>query len=265
MNMHISMVKHTALGIKERDKLIIDFVTKHDGCKSEDAFNGVKDSMSRQTFFKRLAVLRSNKIVREENPNKRDKSLHINKNDLFVIVSNELDYFEGTYFELLRKVLLEIKNIPSAPDESRKVYDSLYGNIVYGHDNLYQREVRREQLLTSALVFFKNMVDAYTFKLSIMWPVSISDRRHLERIQSMTLDRISKMYTKLYVMLKKNDVDNYIKLTKYFRVSIDEALSNTMKSEYDEDIVRSIIVDFEAFGLGKDVKMMLSGGAFSYS
>src|SRR6476660_4324107 len=101
------------------------------------------------------------------------------------------------------------------------------------------------------------MVDAYTFNLSIKWPVSISHRRHLERLQSMTLDRISKMYTKLYVMLKKNDVDNYIKLSKYFRVNIDEALSNTMKDEFSEDSVRSITVDFEAFGLGKDVKMML--------
>ncbi len=109
------------------------------------------------------------------------------------------------------------------------------------------------------------MVDAYTFKLSIMWPVSISDRRHLERLQSMTLDRISKMYTKLYVMLKKNNVDNYMKLSKYFRVNIDEALSNTMKSEYGEDSVRSFTTDFEAFGLGKDVNTMFSARAFSYS
>ncbi len=143
MHMHTNMIKHTVIDAKERDKLIINFIIKHDGCKSEDAFNGVKDSMSRQTFFKRLAVLRNNKIVKEENPNKRDKSLRINNNDLIVIVSNELDYFEDTYFELLRKVLLEIKNIPSAPDELRKVYDNLYGNKVNGHDNLYERNVRR--------------------------------------------------------------------------------------------------------------------------
>ena len=73
------------------------------------------------------------------------------------------------------------------------------------------------------------------------------------------------MYTKLYVMLKKNNVNNYMKLSKYFRVSIDEALSNTMKSEYDEDTVRATTVDFEAFGLGKVVNMLLSGSAFSYA
>jgi hypothetical protein len=261
--MHTNMLKHTAIGIKERDKLIIDFISKHDGCKSEDAFNGVKSSMSRQTFFKRLAILRSNKIIREEYPNKRDKSLHINNSDLIVIVSNELNYFEGTYFELLRKVLLEIKNIPSAPDESRKVYDNQNGKKV--DDNLYERVMRREDLLTFVLVFFKEMVDSYTFKLTIKWPVSIPDRRHLERLQSMTLDRISKMYTKLYAMLKKNNVDNYMKSSKYFRVSIDEALSNTMKSEYGEDVVKAFTKDFEAYGLGKDANMTLSCSALSRS
>lgn len=109
------------------------------------------------------------------------------------------------------------------------------------------------------------MVDAYTFNLSIKWPVSISDRRHLERLQSMTLDRIFKMYTKLYAMLKKNNVDSYLKLSKHFRVSIDQALSNTMKSEFGEDVIRAFTNDYEAYDLGKDVNSVLSCRSFSYS
>jgi hypothetical protein len=252
--MHTNMADHTAMGTKERDKIIIDFISKHQGCKSEDAFNGVKESMSRQTFFRHLNALRNSNVVIEERPNKRDRSLYINNRDLLVIVSNELDHFEGAYFELLRKVVLEIKNIPSAPDESRKL-----------NNDQYEMIARREDLLFNALVFFKDMVDTYTFKLSMMWPVSISDRRHLERLQSMTLDRISKMYTKLYTMLKKNDVDYYINHSNFARGHMSAALPNIMKSEYGEDAVTMFIEEFEKYGLGKEVKKMLSCNAFSYS
>lgn len=66
-------------------------------------------------------------------------------------------------------------------------------------------------------------------------------------------------------MLKKNNVDYYIKHSKYARGNIYEALPNMMKSEYGEDGVRMFIQEFEKYGLGKEVKTMLSGSAFSYS
>ena len=48
-----------------------------------------------QTFN---GLLRNNKSVKEDNPNKRDKGLHINNCNLIVIISNELDQFEAAIF-----------------------------------------------------------------------------------------------------------------------------------------------------------------------
>lgn len=69
---------------QHRDQIVFQFIDAHSGYSPKKVFEGVKGDMSRQSYFKSLARLKLNKAIREEDVNKRDKSLFVNSGDLIV-------------------------------------------------------------------------------------------------------------------------------------------------------------------------------------
>jgi len=203
----------------EREKIIIDYISSHDGCSPESALKAINEKMARQTYYKCLSVLKERKIIREEYRNKRDKSLHINKNDITVVIANEFDNFEKTYFELLERTFIEVKK----PVSKR------------------EKVILVRNLLFNTLLIFNDMMHTYSYKLSIKWPVSIPDRKHLERAQVITLDRISKLYGRLYKTLKKYKYDEIV--NEYENINESFGLSKVERQNFDELISSRFKID----------------------
>ena len=61
----------------ERNKKITDYIGSHQGCLTEELCKAVEEHMARSTFFKDLAKLKEDKIVRQEHTNKRDSIIMI--------------------------------------------------------------------------------------------------------------------------------------------------------------------------------------------
>jgi hypothetical protein len=88
---------------EERYEKIINYIYLHQGCLTEEAFDGVKHSIARSTFFKYLKILIDQKQIRAENVNKRARRLYP-YTDLLISVPKELDEFKEAFFILVEKV-----------------------------------------------------------------------------------------------------------------------------------------------------------------
>lgn len=232
----------------EREKVIIEFVRDHDDCSPKDAFEGVSQKMSRQTFFNCLGELKNCKILREENRNKRDKSLHVN-DGLIVEIMIELDCCESAYFDFLKKVLIEIRK-PISMEKDRKGI------------------IRPFVLLFDALEHFRVLMNYYNYNLAIVWPLLISNIKYLEKLQSYTLHGISKMYAVLYKTLKTEKIDRYVESIPLIAGNFDEIIAGTMKGALDvySEVEKNNLFDrYKPYGLEKYARNLFSLKAFSNS
>lgn len=252
MSKHTSMIEYTAMKSKvltrvEREKAIIEYISNHVSCSPEEAVNGVSDDMSRQSFFNHLADLKKRKIIREENRNKRDKSLFVNSNDVMIKVMRELDQFEIVYFNLLKKIIVKVKLNQKPTSDSAD--DAIGSNV-----------------LINTLSYFTVLLTHYAYKLSIKWAFSISDKKYLERLQSYTLGRISNLFVLLYKVLKTEKLDDYIARSRTIDGNLDQFVSRTMKSiipQITEEDKRMGLKEYSFFGVDRDASALFSLEVFS--
>jgi hypothetical protein len=109
---------------------------------------------------------------------------------------------------------------------------------------------------------FKDMNDAYSFKLSFKWPFMILNRKYLQRMQKTTLDRMSTMYSKLHELLRKHQTDDYLNSTRWENTG---KMFKIMQWELGGDSKESIIKDYEILRLEEYAYKTLKSSAFSYS
>ena len=87
----------------ERHNKITDYIISHLFCLTEDLCKAMEEHMARSTFFKDLAKLKEDKIVREEHTNKRDHKLFVNPNNPLIFIPKQLEEIETTFKKLLDK------------------------------------------------------------------------------------------------------------------------------------------------------------------
>lgn len=243
----------------EREKFIIEFIKDHDRCSPEEAFDGVKQKMSRQSFFKSLAELKICKIISEENLNKRDKSLQV-KNDFIVKVMIELDYCKTAYFAFLKKVLIEIRKPISRTEEGRRDLERKIAKY-----NQKPPETPYN-LLFEALTHFRIMINYYNYSLSIVWPFSNYDKKYLEKLQSYVLRGIWNMYSELYKTLRTERIHTFVESIPGLDGNLDQIMSRTMKGSFDVFTEQDKIFferRYGPLGLGKYAAELFSSRPFS--
>ena len=87
----------------ERHNKITDYISSHQGCSTEELCKAMEKHMARSTFFKDLAKLKEDKIVREEHTNKRDIKLFVDFNNPLIFIPKQLEEIETTFRKLLDK------------------------------------------------------------------------------------------------------------------------------------------------------------------
>jgi hypothetical protein len=87
----------------ERRKLIVDYISNHQGCKAEEVVEGVKKHLSRVPVYGILEDLIKDGTVKDQATNRRDHKLYVDFNNLLVSVPKELEGFKKAYFNLLQE------------------------------------------------------------------------------------------------------------------------------------------------------------------
>jgi hypothetical protein len=172
------------MGSNARLEKIIGYVQLNQGCLTEEAFEGVKNDMSRGTFFKYLKELVKSKMIRVEQPNKRDRKLYP-YNDLLKSVPEELNKFE-----------VDLKNFL---DKEQKHIETLKNSRNSKANEL--KEIRTTMLLRCASLFLFDIVAIYNYKALFKWTTRIREP-----------EVVNNLY--LIVFTKTNDIRNLI-LDKY--------------------------------------------------
>jgi hypothetical protein len=168
-----------------KDK-IIKFLEFHQGCNKEDLVRGVANIMSKKTTYKILNELIQDNIVKQEKekPNSKNYRLFLNSNNYLLIVSDELDKFEKSFFNLLNKFE---KNGKSEKFEKlkdlRSEYYEFITRIIYAHS-----------VITLPLQIIDFVLHTYMIKCFFIWPYIISDKKLLKKINQMIFSKISDIF-----------------------------------------------------------------------
>lgn len=162
----------------ERHRKIVQYINFHQGYLTEEIFKGVCSHMARSTFFKDLEQLIEDKQIRVELVNKRDRRLYP-YTDLLVSVSNDLDRFERTICELIKKG-----------------QDYLEVLAKKGDSNDLLESKKRIVLRISLLVFFDTII-MYNYFALFVWPKSVSEHKVLDRLYLLAFTKFNKVRGRL--------------------------------------------------------------------
>jgi hypothetical protein len=172
------------MGRDARLEKIIVYVQLNQGCLTEEAFKGVRNDMSRGTFFKYLEELVKAKEIRVEYPNKRDRRLYP-YNDLLKSVPEELDEFNRNLRILLDKGQKHIETLKNS--RSAKANELIKSRTI--------------KLLRYTTVIFLDIVTLYNCHALFIWTSYIKEPEVLNNLY-------------LTVLAKANDIRDLI-ITKY--------------------------------------------------
>jgi hypothetical protein len=190
--MHTSIICYTNLDQQERCKKIANYIRNHQGCITEEACIGVKQHMSRSTFFKDLQKLIEDKEIRKEPLNKRDQRLFVDVDNPTVYVPEQLDVLEKKLKNLLESSKKEYSKIP--PDDD--YFDACY-----------------HPFHIAPFLLLHMIIDSYVIHSTITWPRKLKDKQSLTKTYTIIFSKIAAMQflvSKSLMSLDQNKYNDYI-------------------------------------------------------
>jgi hypothetical protein len=159
------------LNEQARHRVIIDFISSHQGCTAEDIVKENKLS-GRGKTFKILKELKNDCVVREENSdtNRRDKKLFINENNPLVSFPEEIKEFKRNLYELFHRAQYYRKG-------------SKYNNVVYPNDDV---------LYNSYSLFFEYL-NINNYRAFVIWPDTVKDKETLSKLYMLLYSEMIKI------------------------------------------------------------------------
>ena len=225
MNDEIS--NHTTIPLDEekRRKIIIDFISEHQGCNAQYIKNGVKEQIGSVKVSRILKDLKEENIVIEKRrkQNSRDIPLYVNTDNLLVSVPRELEEFENAFFILLEKAKLEFeKRNLSILSQTRD--PSEFSILI--------------PLILQPLKIFHEMINVYNVYSILLWPKKIQDKDTLKELYTVVFTKIANMQVRIIESLKS------IKPSEVAEANITVLNSKFLDSLY---ATRNIIDHYEIF------------------
>ena len=160
--------------LSERQKDIINFVKEHQGCSKQDIVNGFDGKYSRVPLLKsvddleKLDVL----IVRRSEQNRQTSAVFTNENNALVIMFDQLNEFERSYFVFLDKLA----------GTGKMNYPMPKGMI---------------SLVQSVPMFYEHFVGMCLVRAFIEWPHEIKDPMIATRLYNLLFSRLYDISIKL--------------------------------------------------------------------
>ena len=175
----------------ERSERIINYVYSHQGCLTEEAFNGVKEHMARSTFFKHMKILIDQKRIKVVNVNKRDHRLYP-YTDLLVSVPEELGKFKDAFFILAEKVKQYSKLI-EALDKNRQKGEVTDEHIHDSVDFVHKKWAA----LDSVILLYQHLVGMCILAGIFIWPTKVNDNKAINKVYEVAFSRLQEIQQKL--------------------------------------------------------------------
>lgn len=198
---------------------IVDHIALHQECSKEEAYDALRDKLSRNTFFKYLPKLINEGQIIVEHKNKRDTKLFVDKNNPLVSVPECLENFKRAYIQLLKaskKIIRErgfTRNSPAlgiTQTQSSKWTKNDYSRVILHEcDMVAKHYVKLEEIIQSNQGF-KNIKNTLHRLESVYSDVSNYATAFLiynsMRIFSVLVDIIIHLSTILWPMMIRDKV-----------------------------------------------------------
>jgi hypothetical protein len=181
------------MGQKERSEEIINYIYTHQGCLTEEAFQGVKGSMARITFFKYLRILVDQKQIKVVKVNKRDHRLYP-YTDLLVAVPKELDEFKDAFFALVERVKQYSKSKIEALDKKRSEHEEITDEHTQHSVDFIQK---KGAVLDSIILVYQHLVGMYISAGIFIWPTKTNDYKATNKIYEVAFSKLQEIQQKL--------------------------------------------------------------------
>ena len=172
----------------ERHKKITDYIITHQGCLTEELFKAVEGYMARSTFFKYLAELKKDKVVREEHTNKRDHKLFVDFDNPSILIPQRLEKIETIFRKLLDKSEIHWQNIKKGQTDA---FFELNVNVL---DELFKGPKSLVYFVPTMIL--RMITDSITVHATTIWINKFDDR-----------DALSKLFTDVFMKLASLNID----------------------------------------------------------
>ena len=93
----------------QRHEKIVNYISLHQGCLKEEAYDALKDVLSRNSFFKDLPNLIKEGKITMKPKNKRDTMLFVDRENPLIYVPKQLEDFENAYAQFLDATIKRVK------------------------------------------------------------------------------------------------------------------------------------------------------------
>ena len=193
------MLSTDGLTYNKRRDAIIDYIKYNPGCTKEDVFKGegVNEVSSKNTAQKILRNLEEEKqiLVKKDKRNSRGYKLFLCKNNILIVINQQIKDFNHEFTKLLEKIESVIPDLTLLPFTSKENNDKNFRKILY-----YEFLPR---------FILKYLMQCFLLKSIAVWPAIIQKEEMRHKLTSIVFSEMSKIisnYSNFYTnKLSKND------------------------------------------------------------
>ena len=198
---------------REREKIIVDYVSTHQGCTAQDIVDGVIDKISRIPVFNIINQLVNDGVLRDDKINRRDHRYFVVENNLLVSVPKELEVFARNFYFILEKVQICLADRNLAKKLAQRFHWKAENMTP---DNFHKLiEVHKHQLLDPAVDVFFAQVIRYNIRAISVWPSMIKDPEVLSKLYILVFSKFNEIRNFLLQIYKSMFPGNVSHLEKY--------------------------------------------------
>ncbi len=155
----------------ERNKIIIEFISNHQGCNAQDVVDGLIAKISRVPLFEGLNELTTVGVVKDDKTNRREHRLFVDANNPLISVPADLDKFKNACFLFLEKWKAKYAKRRSPVEEA--------------------------VLLDTILLIYRHLTAMYNLYFTLIWPKKVSDPGILTNLYSIIFSTLPEILSKL--------------------------------------------------------------------
>jgi hypothetical protein len=217
----------------ERHKKIIDHISSHLGCLTEDLCKAMEKHMARSTFFKDLAKLKEDKIVREEHTNKRDHKLFVDSNNPLIFIPKQLEEIEKTF-----KTLLD-KSKPHWEEISEQRLNALKESNIDLIRELFFKGIKSLVYFVPTMIL-QMITDSITIHARTIWINKIADK-----------DIINKLFANVFMKLASlnSDYVDYLNSIYY---------NHLERVQFDNSAINRVYLPLQLMHISRNVYKAIS-------
>jgi Fe2+ or Zn2+ uptake regulation protein len=235
---------------EERRNMIIEYITRNQGCMAEDIVKGLRSNISRVVIYRILPNLVADGHVQDSSGDRRSHRYYVDTNNPLITIPKEMDHFKDIFFSLADKAkqqldMMDKKIQQEYPKQRREP------NL---EDDGYPAEYVKQEIETmkrivgvnrTFLILYHHLVGMCLIASIFKWNKAIHDKKSLRELNSEVFHRLEEMQ---------------LRLSDLFPSSENWSLSNEIIPNFfglQEKNLKFIVSELEKVGLEMDLNPVM--------